>query len=263
MAETNVVAVAPPGVAYSLARNDLLAALGPDDLALLTPDLGETFLEKGSLLLEPGEPIKRVYFPQGGLISLLGGVPEGQMIDTAMIGREGAIGLMAGLGVRVALTSAVVQIPGSAAYISPARLAAAAAHSASLRAMIVRYSDALLAQVQQVAVCNAVHRLEPRLCRWLVDASDRVGDMLELTQEHLAEILGVQRTTVTMICRRLQSDGVINVRRGRISVHNKTALETRSCSCARIAHRLLERHTPRHGSHVLVDRPGTRSLEIC
>ena len=266
MSEANTIRVIPHFTAPLVGRNHLLGALTPDDFALLTPHMHETFLAHGQLLQEPGRMIDRVYFPHGGLISLTASVGAEHAIDTASIGCEGAIGLMAGLGSQVALSAAVVQVPGRAVYIAPPRLAEAAAGSLPLREMIVRYNDALLAQVQQVVVCNTTHRLEERLCRWLVQASDRVGDTLALTQEHLAGILGVQRTTVTMICRRLQVDGVLSVRRGRIIIRDAAALEMRACDCVRIARRLEDHPTAAasgQGSSWQPVRAGTQRRENC
>jgi len=240
MTEANVIQLTPQLTEPLAGGNHLLAGLAPDDFALLSPHMRETFLERGTLLQEPGRMIDRVYFPHGGLISLTGNGGVEHAIDTASIGCEGAVGLMAGLGSQIALSAAVVQLPGRAVFIAPERFAEAATESAPLRQMIVRYNDMLLAQVQQTLVCNTAHRLEERLCRWLVQASDRVGDTLALTQEHLAGLLGVQRTTVTMICRRLQEDGVLNVRRGRIMIRDAAALEAKACDCVRIARRLVE-----------------------
>jgi len=243
MSDTDAITVALHLADPSLGSNHLLAGLGAEDFTLLAPHLGETMLETGQVLQEPGMMIDRVYFPRGGLISLVGSVREEHAIDTASIGCEGAVGLMAGLGSQVAVSAAIVQVPGRAVHIPPPRLAEAADRSTAVRDMIVRYNDALLAQVQQVAVCNTVHRLEERLCRWLVQASQRVGDTLAMTQEHLAGILGVQRTTVTMICRRLQSDGVLSVRRGRIVICDGAALERKSCDCVRVARHLVDQRT--------------------
>jgi CRP-like cAMP-binding protein len=245
MTDLNVIhALTPTRGAHG--RNHLLAALAADDFELLAPHLDESLLERGRVLQEPGARIERVYFPHDGLISLMGSVRAEHGIDTALIGCEGAVGTMAGLGLQAASSAAVVQLPGRAVHLPAALFAQAAAESASLRDMIVRYSDALLAQVQQVLLCNTAHRLEERLCRWLVQASDRVGDTLALTQEHLAGILGVQRTTVTMICRKLQMDGVLNVRRGRIMIRDSAALEAKACDCARIGRHLLDRPCVSH-----------------
>ncbi|MFL5033036.1 MAG: Crp/Fnr family transcriptional regulator [Xanthobacteraceae bacterium] len=223
----------------AIGRNRLLAGLPPADFALLAPHLAETTLERGTVLTEPGQPIRRVIFLHGGLVSLLGVLPEGDAVDTATIGREGALGLSAGLGSQLAVSRAVVQLPGAAVQISPLRLAEAAAQSKAVRDMIVRYCDALLAQIQQSVVCNTVHHVQERLCRWLLQAHDRIdGDTIPLTQEFVSGLLGVQRTTVTAICRVLQADGIIDVRRGRILIRNAGALTRKSCACYGVVRRL-------------------------
>jgi CRP-like cAMP-binding protein len=225
----------------AVGRNRLLASLAPADFAVLAPHLAETTLERGAVLTEPGQPIKRVIFPRGGLVSLLGILPEGHAVDTATIGREGGIGLSAGLGSQVGVSRAVVQLPGPGAQISPARLAEAAAQSKAVRDMIVRYGEALLAQVQQSVVCNTVHHVQERLCRWLLQAHDRIeGDTIPLTQEFLSGLLGVQRTTVTAICRMLQAEGIIDVRRGRILIRNVSALSRKSCGCYSVVRRVTD-----------------------
>ncbi len=240
--------VSPPPAILDLGfdgigRNRLLAGLSPADFDLLAPHISEVALDKGSVLQEPGQAISRVYFPHSGLISLLGMLPEGHAVDTASIGREGGIGLMAGLGAQTALSQAVVQLPVRAAQIPAPRFAEAAANSKPIRDMIVRYSELLLAQVQQLVACNTVHHVQERLCRWLLNARDRVGgDTLPLTQEFLADVLGVQRTTVTMIGRMLQAQEIIHVRRGRIHIRDVIALERKSCACYRVGRRLVDEY---------------------
>jgi CRP-like cAMP-binding protein len=225
----------------AIGRNRLLSGLPAGEFDLLAPHLTEGTLDKGAVLQEPGQPITRVYFPHTGLVSLLGMLPEGHAVDTASIGREGAIGLMAGLGAQTALSRAVVQLPVRAAHISAQRLADIAAQSRPLRDMIVRYQETLLAQVQQLVACNTVHHVQERLCRWMLNARDRIGgDTLPLTQEFLADVLGVQRTTVTMIARMLQAQGIIQVRRGRIQIRDLMALERKSCACYRFGRRLTD-----------------------
>jgi len=223
-------------------RNGLLAALPPADLAALAPHLVEGPVERGAVLQETGQPIRRVYFLHSGLVSLLGMLPDGYAVDTAMIGREGAIGLAAGLGSQIGVSQAVVQLAGHASQIMPVRLAEAASERKAVRDMIVRYTDVLLAQVQQSVACNTVHHVQERLCRWLLQAHDRIGgDTLPLTQEFLSGMLGVQRTTVTAICRMLQADAILDVRRGRIHIRDLAALQRKACACYGVVRSLTDR----------------------
>jgi CRP-like cAMP-binding protein len=212
--------------------NRLLNALPPADFDLLAPDIVKVSFAQGSVLHEPGQPIARAYFLESGLVSLFALLPEGHAVGTCSIGREGALGLAAALYPQTALTRAVVHVPVSAAEISVARLAEAATRSKPIRDMILCYNDGLLEQTSKLLACNTVHQVSQRLCRWLLQAYDRTGDdTLLLTQDCLAGVLGVQRTTVTMIASTLQADGIIKVRRGRIQIQDFGALERRSCVC--------------------------------
>jgi len=217
-----------------ISGNRLLAALPGADFELLDPYLSKASFGRGSVLQEPGEPVTRVYFLESGLVSLLVSVPEGLAVDTGSIGREGAVGLMAGLGAHKALTRAVVRIPASAAQISVASLADAASRSERIRDMILGYTGALMEQTLKVAACNMVHGVRQRLCRWLLQAHRRTGDdTLPVTQACLADMLAVQRTTVTEIACALRAAGIIKVRRGRILIADAGALEKCACTCHR------------------------------
>src|SRR5258707_8881874 len=198
MSLATVHATIPAAEPAPFGRNRLLADLSAADFSSLASHMTDTMLDKGTVLQEPGEPISRVYFPHSGLVSLLGVLPDGNAVDAATIGREGAIGLSAGLGCTIAVSRAVVQLPARVAQINALAFAEIAAHSTAISQMIARYNDTLLAQVQQSVACNALHHVQARLCRWLLHARDRAGaDVLPLTQEFLAGILCVQRTTVT------------------------------------------------------------------
>ncbi len=223
-------------------RNRLLGGLPQDEFSQLAPHFKEVVLDKGKILQEPGEPIDSVYFPHGGMISVLAVMPEGETVETMTIGREGAVGLTSGIGSQTALNRATVQLPGRATQISAARWAALAQRSQPVRNLIVRYNDVQLAQVQQAVACNALHDVEARLCRWLLEARDRVGsDALPLTQEFLAEMLGVRRTTVTIVARMLQSAGFVHYRRGVVHLRDVAALEGGACECYRVVRGLTDR----------------------
>jgi CRP-like cAMP-binding protein len=214
--------------------NRLLAVLPPAHFQLLAPHLHKERFEPGQVLQEVGQPITRAYFLESGLLSLLAVLPDGNRIDAALIGREGAIGLMAGLVPRKAFTRAVVQVGAVALHMSIPRLAEVAARSNPIRDMIVGYYDWLLQEAQTRAACNSVHHVSQRLCGWLLQACQRSGDSrLPVTQRWLADALGVQRTTVTMISRTLQDKEIITVRRGKIQILNVKALEPEACRCWR------------------------------
>ena len=212
--------------------NRFLAALPAHDFSLLAPHLRTITLERGVMLHDVGEDIEHVYFPITGMVSLVAVMQSGATVETATIGRGGIIGASAALGARSTFGRAIVQLSGSAAWLSAAQFHAAANECQAIRDLVVRYNDLLLAQVQQSVACNALHALESRLCRWLLQTHDCVdGDAIPLTQEFLGQMLGVRRTTVTIAARLLQSAGLIRYRRGLIHILDRAALEEVACEC--------------------------------
>jgi CRP-like cAMP-binding protein len=212
--------------------NRFLATLPPHDFALLTPHLHTVTLERGTILHDAEDEIERVYFPHSGMVSLVAVLQSGAAVETATIGRAGVIGASAGLGVKYSFARAIVQLPGTAAWLSASQFHAAANGSEAIRDLIVHYSNLLLAQVQQSVACNVLHTMEARLCRWLLQAHDCMdGNDIPLTQEFLGQMLGVRRTTVTLAAQLLQSAGLIRYRRGHIQVMDRPALEELSCEC--------------------------------
>jgi CRP-like cAMP-binding protein len=192
-------------------------------------------------LQEAGDPIDTVYFPESGMISLLAVMEAGNAVETATIGREGGVGVMAGLGGRVATGRAVVQLEGDFSQIGVAHFQGAMDQSPKMRTLVARYNDAQLTLVYQVAGCNALHHVSSRLCRWLLQTHDRNdSDVIPLTQEFLSEMLGVQRTTVTMLAKELQELGLITYRRGRIEIVDRAGLEERACECYETARRKID-----------------------
>jgi CRP-like cAMP-binding protein len=212
--------------------NRLLAALASEDRTFVGDHMTEVSLELGTLLHEAGSAVEHVYFPHEGMVSLLAVMADGESIETATVGSEGVVGANAGLGGGLSFTRAVVQAPLVAARISASHFRAAVGRSDRLKLLTAAYNEVLLAQVQQTAACNALHAIEARLARWLLQTRDRVdADMLPLTQEFLSQMLGVQRTTVNLAARQLQGAGTIILRRGRIIITDREGLEELSCEC--------------------------------
>jgi len=223
-------------------RNRILGALGPAELALLSPYLTNSHLKQGVMLQEAGEAIEHVYFPQSGMISLLAVMGTGVGVETATVGREGAVGVMAGLwGHPSATGRAVIQLAGDFAHIPAAQFRAAFSESSVIRDLIMRYNDAQVMLVYQVAGCNALHQGIARLCRRLLQTWDRSdSDKLPLTHKFLSQMLGVQRTTVTTLARELQDLGLVNYRRGRIEIIDRPGLEKRTCECYETGRRKID-----------------------
>jgi CRP-like cAMP-binding protein len=218
-------------------HNRLLAAMPPNTLALLEPDLRKVSLKQGAVLLEPGDLIENIYFPLTGLISLLVIGKDGNSIEISTIGREGAVGLHGGLGSRRSFTRATAQIGGEFSTIRAARFEHLANGSAHVRDMVLRYTEVLWAETQQIAACNAMHGASARLCRWLLQSADGIdSDEVPLTQELLAQMLGARRTTVTLLAQRMQAKGLIRYRRGRIVILDRKGLEACACECYHIMH---------------------------
>jgi len=215
-------------------QNFLLASLPASDLALLQPGLVQTELKQGVLLHDLNDDIETVYFPQSGMASLLAVMEDGVAIEVATVGRQGVVGAMTGIGFNRASTRAVVQLPGQASKISAALFESAVRRSPTLRELIIRHKEALLVQVQHIAACNSLHKVEARLCRWILQSSDHLAsDEIGLTQEFLAEMLGVNRTTVTLVAQTLQKAGLVRYKRGHIRIIDRAGLEDMSCECYR------------------------------
>ncbi len=222
--------------------NRLLAALPPADFGLLAPYLRKVPLERGATLVRSGDPIEQIYFPESGTIAFIMDMPSGETVATAVIGNEGAVGLLTALGPSLAPMTAVVRVAGTALQISPARFHAALNRSGAVRHAVQIFAGALLAQCQHVAACNALHSVEARTARWLLHIHDRVdGDALPLTQEALSELLGVRRTTVTHVVRKLRlSRAIRSNRRGSIEV-DRPRLEAAACECYEVMRRRIDR----------------------
>ena len=215
------------------AANRLLSTFSPAERALLEPSATLVELRRGEILFEAGSDVPATHFPSAGtVVAIVVGVDDGRTVEVATIGKEGAVGGIVSGGKAPAFGRAVVQVAGFALRVDLKALEAAKARSPHIRDLFARYADALLAQVMQSVACNAFHPLEARCCRWLLTAQDRAGtETIPLTQEFLAEMLGVQRTTVSAVARMLQEQGLIRYRRGSIQILDRAAVMKRSCEC--------------------------------
>lgn len=229
------------------ARNHLLSTLPPEEYARLEPFLKEYPLKQGTILNEQGETIDHVFFPHSGMVSIVIVLADGEKsVETATVGREGAVGAVAGLGQRRATARAIVQVAGNAARIPARALQNAVRESPVLRDFVVRYQEMLLHQAQQSTACNALHDARMRLCRWLLQTHDRLDtDVVALTQEFLAQMLGVRRTTVTELARGLQKKGLVRYKRGKIEILDRDGLEDCACECYASLREQADQYFPR------------------
>lgn len=214
--------------------NGLLAALPSAEYERLSPHLELVRLTPGKILYNAGDIVRHAYFPKGGMISLLSITEDGRTIEVAMIGNEGMVGVPIVLKSRVAPYQVMVQIAGNALRIRDNILGVEFDRGGKLQDFLLRYTHSVLIQVAQSAACNRFHTVEERLCRWLLVSRDRVQtDTIHLTQEFLSHMLGVPRTSVTMIAVHLQKEGFISYNRGRITILDRSGLEATSCECYR------------------------------
>jgi CRP-like cAMP-binding protein len=216
----------------AFASNLLLATFPVEDRALLEPH-GETVeLDLGKHIQKRGRDYDWSYFPFGKtMISLVVELSDGRSVQVASIGREGAVGGIVSCGHAPAFAEAQVMVAGPAMRVPMTTLEDAKSRSPFVSNLFCRFSDYLLAEVTQSVACNTFHSIQQRSARWLLTAQDRAGDRIELTQEALSDLLGVQRTTLNAVVRAYQDDGLITVRRGRLFVVDRAGLERASCEC--------------------------------
>ena len=212
--------------------NSLLASLPADVFSALSPHLKLVELKFGDVLAETGGAVRKVYFPYSGVISLVVELDVGSMIETAMVGRDGVLSAAAALDGKVSLNKGVVQLAGSAGVMEVDQLRRLAKEFEPFREILIRHEQVLFAQSQQSAACNASHTVEARMCRWLLHMRDFAGgDDLLLTQEFLAQMLGVRRTSVTVVASPLRKAGLIDYTRGRIRLRDVEGLKKKACEC--------------------------------
>src|ERR1043166_317036 len=213
-------------------QNLFLRSLSPNLFELLRPRLQRRDLPAGTVLFMTGGKVNTVHFLQAGAVSLVSELRNGQMIESAMVGRDGLIGGGAVLDDRDAFYKAIVQVSASAFMLDVDFVRHIARDSEELRSAIIRNEQLILAQAQQSAACNAAHNLSERLSRWLLRVRDATGsDSFGLTQEFIAEMLGVGRTSVSLVAQTLQQAGLIKYRRGQITIQNVEGLQETACEC--------------------------------
>ena len=216
----------------SQSPNRILNSLPQNIFAATEPHLQPVDLIFGSIVAETGRPVTKVYFPYDGVVSLVVEMKVGDMIETAMVGRDGVVNGTSSLDGAISLHKGIVQVAGSATMLSSEALRTLANEFEPFRSILIRHEQVLLAQAQQSAGCNASHTVEARMCRWLMRIRDLTGsNEMQLTQEFLAQMLGVRRTSVSLIAGTLQKAGFIKYRRGNIELLDIAALQEGACEC--------------------------------
>lgn len=217
-------------------ENRLLAILCRDLYAKLAPNLKQVSLEQGKILHHPGETIKHLYFPIDCLLSITVTMLDGATVEAGLIGNREVIGVNAFMGGReTTQTEYIVQMAGSAMKIDAELLLEEFDRNKNLRDVLLRYTQALIAQISQTTGCNSLHVLDRRLARWLLEAQDRVDSKdLKLTQEFIGHMLGVRRAGITQAAQKLQQKGLIRYQRGHVHILDQQGLEASSCECFKV-----------------------------
>lgn len=215
--------------------NRLLAALPPEEYQRLLPQLEFVSLDLGRVLYQVGQPIDYVYFPHRSMISLVMVLQDGSTAEVGLVSGNGMVGIPVILGSDISFNLAIVQIADGAMRMPADSLKTEFKRGGSLQALLLRYVQALLTQVSQTAACNRLHGLEARLARWMLLVQDTIhSNELQLTQEFIAQMLGVRRAGVTIAAGALQQAGLIRYSRGKITILDRQGLEAISCECYRV-----------------------------
>ena len=232
-------------VAHDPRQNHLLAALPATDYERLRPDLKMVPLPLGQVLYESGSRLRQVFFPTTSIVSLLYMMADGASAEIAVVGNEGIIGVSLFMGGETTPSRAVVQSAGYAYQLTGKLLKGEFTRAGAMQHLLLRYTQALLTQMAQTAVCNRHHSLDQQLCRWLLLSLDRLSsNELIMTQELIANMLGVRREGVTEAAGQLHRAGLIKYSRGRITVLNRAGLEKRTCECYAVVKKESDRLLP-------------------
>jgi CRP-like cAMP-binding protein len=222
-----------PVKSAGICGNNLLAALRAADFERMAPDLVTLEVTAGTVLYEPGDMVRYAYFPCGQtLVSFMVLLSDAKGVETALVGREGAVGGIVSQGRLPAYCRAIVQFSGTLLRIESVKLEQAKGESPSLRHMFARYADCLLSQIFQSVACNATHTIEQRTAKWLLAANDRTDSLsMPMTQEQLASMLGVGRSYVSRVIGALKSKGTLQTQRGGLKITGLDDLKSASCTC--------------------------------
>ena len=213
--------------------NHLLQSLEPHVLDRFAKQVEEVAMRRGDVLHQQGGAVDWVYFPRSGLVGVFSETLDGESVESAMVGCEGALGVFEACGSRVWFARAVVQLEGSALRMRASQYRNLFERSRAVRTAVHKYVEALLTEARQFVVCNALHSVESRLSRWILDAHDRSGvaDPLPFTHETLARMIGAQRTTVAVAMSNFQRNGLLRNTRGSIEIADAAGLNRLACSC--------------------------------
>jgi CRP-like cAMP-binding protein len=226
-------------------QNHLLAALPTNDYERLAPHLELIPMRLGDVLYESGDKLRYVYFPTTTIISLLYVMEDGASAEIAVVGNEGLLGISLFMGGETTPSRAVVQSAGHAVRLKAEMLKNEFGRFGPTMHLLLRYTQALITQMAQTAVCNRHHSVDQQLCRWLLLSLDRLAaNELSMTQELIANMLGVRREGVTEAAGKLQDAGLIKYSRGKISVLDRPGLEARSCECYQVVKTEFDRLLP-------------------
>ena len=212
-------------------KNQILSRVSLVDFEDLRPHLRLVELEHGMVLAQSRQRLHQVYFPHSGIISCVVELENGSAIESGMIGNDGVFGASQALDGKLSLNKVMVQVPGQGTVVDADHLKAVALSSPNFLKLLITHESFFLGQVQQTTACNAMHSVEQRMCKWLVRMFDLAGSELPLTQEFLAQMMGVRRTSVTGVASQLQKEGLISYRRGKVSILNMELVQKRACEC--------------------------------
>jgi CRP-like cAMP-binding protein len=229
-------------------QNHFLELLPKAIFSRMADHLGPADMLQGQVVAEAHQPIQHVYFPHDCIVSYVVEMGDGNMIETAMVGRDGVVGAIQVLDEKVSPNKIIVQVPGKASFIDADKMRALIAGSTQLRVLLAKHEQFFMSQVQQSVGCAATHMVEARMCRWLLQMNDLAGGDLPLTQEFLAQMMGVRRTSVSLVAKSLQDRGLITYSRGRLRIVDVGKVQAVSCECyeaVKVQYRkILEKEPP-------------------